>query len=221
MLAKILDFCYNKYMTDIKKIQRAIKFAIKTHEVYQKQKRKGKDIAYITHPLTVGIILSRIGANDDIICAGILHDTMEDSISEKKVTYEMLKERFGEKVAKMVSDVTEQNKGLSWEERKKLATEHVKKFSEDSLLLKSADVISNLFEVIDDYYKEGDIIFKRFNAPEPKKETIINSKIKLIETICEAWDENPLKDELISLVKNLEKIKANNSTEENISKIKQ
>jgi len=29
------------------KIQKAIKFFIKTHEVYQKQKRKGKDIAYI------------------------------------------------------------------------------------------------------------------------------------------------------------------------------
>ena len=40
------------------KISRAIRFSTKTHEVYQKQKRKGKDIPYITHPLTVGLILS-------------------------------------------------------------------------------------------------------------------------------------------------------------------
>jgi (p)ppGpp synthase/HD superfamily hydrolase len=32
-------------------IKKAIRFAIKTHEVYQKQKRKGKDVPYITHPL--------------------------------------------------------------------------------------------------------------------------------------------------------------------------
>jgi len=46
-------------MNDISKIQKAIKFAVKTHEVYQKQARKGKDVSYITHPLTVGLILSQ------------------------------------------------------------------------------------------------------------------------------------------------------------------
>jgi (p)ppGpp synthase/HD superfamily hydrolase len=51
------------------KIQKAIKFATKTHEIYEKQKRKGKDIPYITHPLTVGLILAGSGANDDVICA--------------------------------------------------------------------------------------------------------------------------------------------------------
>ena len=194
-------------MTDIKKIQKAIKFAIKTHEVYRQQKRKGKNIAYITHPLTVGIILSRIGVNDDIVCAGILHDTIEDSISEKKVTYEMLEERFGEKVAKMVSDVTEHNKDLPWEVRKEQAREHVQNFSHDSLILKSADVVSNIFDMIDDYCKQGDVIFEKFNPPEPKKENMINSKIKLMETICEVWDENPLKEELSFLIQKLEEIK--------------
>lgn len=106
-------------MSRIIKIQKAIKFATKTHEIYQKQKRKGKDVSYITHPLTVGIILSCIGASDDAVCAGILHDTIEDSISEKKVTFEMLKERFGKEVAQIVLDVTETDKTLSWEERKK------------------------------------------------------------------------------------------------------
>jgi (p)ppGpp synthase/HD superfamily hydrolase len=44
------------------RMQKAVRFATKTHEVYQKQKRKGKDIPYITHPLTIGLILSRAGA---------------------------------------------------------------------------------------------------------------------------------------------------------------
>ena len=51
------------------KISKAIRFSIKTHEIYQKQKRKGKDIPYITHPLTVGLILARAGADEDVVVA--------------------------------------------------------------------------------------------------------------------------------------------------------
>ncbi len=194
-------------MNDLEKIQKAIKFAVKTHEVYQKQTRKGKDVSYITHPLTVGLILSRVGASDDLVCAGILHDTIEDSIEEKKVTFEMLKERFGNNVAELVLSVSETDKEALWEDRKREATEHVKDFSQDSLLLKSADVISNISEVIDDYEKEGDSVFEIFGAPEPKKENTIKNYINLINTILDRWPENPLKERLVSLSNKLELIK--------------
>ena len=72
------------------RLKNAIRFATKTHEVYQKQKRKGKDVPYIIHPLAVGLILARAGACEDVVIAGILHDTIEDSIAEKKVTRSML-----------------------------------------------------------------------------------------------------------------------------------
>jgi len=62
------------------KIRQAIRFAIKTHEVYQKQKRKGKDVGYISHPLTVGVVLAKAGASENVIVAGVLHDTIEDSV---------------------------------------------------------------------------------------------------------------------------------------------
>ena len=68
------------------KIRRAIKFASKTHNQYQQQTRKGKVIPYITHPLTVGIILSLAKAPEDVIVAGILHDTIEDSPKDKNDT---------------------------------------------------------------------------------------------------------------------------------------
>jgi len=58
---------------------------LKGGEVYQKQKRKGKDIPYITHPLTVGIILSQIGASEDVVCAGELpgaHETVSSFFTE-------------------------------------------------------------------------------------------------------------------------------------------
>ena len=109
------------------KIKAAVRFAVKTHDVYQKQKRKGKDVAYIEHPLNVALILAMAGASEDLIVAGILHDTIEDSVPAKKVTKEMLTERFGRNAAELVNGVTEQDKSLPWEIRKERAFEHIKK----------------------------------------------------------------------------------------------
>ncbi len=185
------------------KMQEAIRFSIKTHEVYQKQKRKGKDIPYITHPLTVGLILARVGASEDLVIAGILHDTIEDSTSEKKVTQEMISERFGEKVAELVLSVTETNKELSWEERKAEAFEHIKSFTKESLLLKSADIFANTSELIEDYNKDGKEIFERFNAP---KERFLKQSIRTIRAICDKWLESPLAGDLVVLEEQLKTI---------------
>lgn len=59
-------------------IQKAVSFAIKVHELDAKQKRKGKEVPYITHPLTVGLIVSRVTQDENTICAGVLHDTIDD-----------------------------------------------------------------------------------------------------------------------------------------------
>ena len=187
------------------KISHAIKFAIKTHEIYQKQKRKGKDIPYITHPLTVGIILSHIGASEDTIIAGILHDTIEDSVSKKKATKEMIAKRFGEEVAKLVMSVTETNKELPWEERKREALKHIHSFSHDSLLVKSADILSNTTELIDDHKKNGDKVFERFGAP---KEKVLENQLRLITAILNEWPENPLSEDLRYVAGQLEMIGA-------------
>jgi (p)ppGpp synthase/HD superfamily hydrolase len=175
------------------RLSAAIRFSIKTHEVYQKQKRKGKDIPYITHPLIVGLILARAGCDEDVVIAGILHDTIEDSPDEKKVTKEMLAERFGERVAGLVDAVTEQDKSLSWEERKRVAFGHIAHFSHDELLVKSADIISNTTEIIDDVRKHGEETFSRFNA---SMERILGHTIAAIEAALARWPDNPLSHDL-------------------------
>jgi len=49
-----------------------------------------------------------------------------------------------------------------------LSRVHNKTFSNDSLLLKSADVISNVSETLSDYEKEGEIVFERFHVGKEK-----------------------------------------------------
>ncbi len=190
------------------KIQKAIRFAIKTHEIYQQQKRKGSDVSYITHPLVVGIILAKVTAKEDIICAGILHDTVEDSVPDKKVSREMIEERFGTSVADVVASVTEKDKTLPWVERKGLALQKIPQMSKESLLVKSADVIANGRDVILDYSKNKDTVFENFNAPEPKKDNIVHGQIRLISAITESWSDNPLIQDLNQLSSEFGKIVA-------------
>lgn len=188
-------------MTD--KIRRAIRFASKTHDFYQKQKRKIRDTSYITHPLMLGILLAKTGADDDIISAGILHDTIEDSLAEKKVSREMLSERFGERVATIVSDLSESHEISSWQEKKEKVIRDISTFSDDSLLVKSADVVCNLADLLDDYARYGEEVFDHFRPP---KEDKINNYIKTIDAINERSLDNPFREDLNILKSKLKAI---------------
>ena len=92
-------------------IDLAIEVAVKAH---QNQFRKGTDITYITHPLAVGIMLAKAGCSDEVIIAGILHDTVEDT----PATLDYIKDTFGEEVSLIVNGASEPDKSLPWEERK-------------------------------------------------------------------------------------------------------
>jgi (p)ppGpp synthase/HD superfamily hydrolase len=183
------------------RVRAAIRFSIKTHELDQKQKRKNKDVPYITHPLTVGLILARADTSEDTIIAGILHDTIEDSVPEMKVTREMVKELFGENVAELVDSVSEKT-WLSWEERKAEALARVAIFSHDSLLVKSADLISNGTELVDDHKEFGDEIFANF---ERSKEVRNAHYLHMVDAVLARWPESPLAEDLQSAKKEMQK----------------
>lgn len=181
----------------------AIRFAIKTHEVYQKQVRKGKSIAYITHPLTVGLILSQARAKEDVVIAGILHDTIEDSTPHKKVTPKMLTQRFGKTVAALVDSVTEHTKSDPWAKRKLEALEHIADFSRGSVLVKSADTMANVSDIIDDYGRVGDAAFISFHATKAK---VIMNYAAVMTALIKKWPGSPLAGDLRELQTRLNSI---------------
>ena len=102
------------------RIERAIALAIRAHEA---QVRKGDgQLPYVVHPVTVALILSRYTGDEDTIIAGLLHDTLEDTL----VTADEIAREFGEKVRDTVLDVTEPDlPGLSWETRKARYLRHL------------------------------------------------------------------------------------------------
>ena len=185
------------------KLQEAINFAIKVHQLDQNQTRKGKSVPYITHPMSVGLILSIAGAKEDVVIAGILHDTIEDCKPYGSITKEIIAKEFGEEVSEMVNDVTEQDKSVTWPVRKQQALEHIAHMGKGSLLVKSADVLHNFREQLADYKVEGDEMFKRFNAP---KSTQLQRYEKLVVALKIGWENNPLLAELEVALKDAKKL---------------
>jgi (p)ppGpp synthase/HD superfamily hydrolase len=185
------------------KIQKAIKFAIKVHQLDQNQTRKGKKDPYIIHPLSVGLILAATGAAEDIIVAGILHDIIEDCKPYGSVTTNDIEKEFGKDVARMVNDVTEQDKTLPWSVRKQRVLEHVKDMDNDSLLVKSADVLHNLSDQLADYKIEGEKMWARFSAKKPEQ---LANYMLLIPAIGKKWPQNPLMLELMQKVEEAKKL---------------
>ncbi len=83
-------------------VEKAYKFADFLHS---RQTRESGE-PYIIHPLNVACILAEMHADIDTICAGLLHDTLEDTNTTK---LEIINE-FNEDVATLVDGVTKISK---------------------------------------------------------------------------------------------------------------
>lgn len=193
-------------------IQQALDLAIETHWINKKQLRKGKDTPYLVHPLTVAMILARAGARDEVIAAGLLHDTVEDAHPNHPVTVAELRETFGGDVAKLVESVTEPDKELPWLERKAAALEEIATYSDESVLLKSADIVANDLELLSDFDRVGFRVFERFNKDAP---TLLEHRLVLIRRLRDRWPDNPLDGDLESIAERLDLIKQDMANGEN------
>lgn len=131
-------------MNDTAKLLEAARFAAKKHTG---QMRKGADVEpYINHPLEVASLLANLGKVEDydVLIAAILHDTVEDTDTTKK----QIEEMFGEDVASIVMEVTD-DKSLPKAERKQKQVEHAPKLSDGAKQLKMCDKISNIRDVME------------------------------------------------------------------------
>lgn len=144
-------------------IEKALQVASQAHE---KQYRKCTNIPYITHPVAVGMILMKAGYDDDIIAAGILHDTVEDT----ELSLEDIERIFGIKIAKIVEGCSEPNKSLTWEERKEHTIELLKTASVDIRAVACADKLHNIRSIISDFEQHGDAVWGRFRRGKLQQE---------------------------------------------------
>jgi guanosine-3',5'-bis(diphosphate) 3'-pyrophosphohydrolase len=124
-------------------VLRATSFAAQKH---REQRRKGVDAApYINHPIALAQILVEEGHVRDavVVAAALLHDTIEDT----NTTYQELRGQFGSEVADVVAEVTDV-KWLEKTSRKRLQVARASQSSKRARLIKLADKIANLRDII-------------------------------------------------------------------------
>jgi len=124
-------------------ILKALRFSAEKHT---DQRRKDASASpYINHPIQVVETLWSIGGVRDVnlLTAAILHDTIEDT----NTTPEELEAEFGEEVLSLVLEVTD-DKSLPKQTRKQLQIEHSSHKSRKAKMLKIADKINNIQDIV-------------------------------------------------------------------------
>lgn len=139
----------------------ALVFASNLH---REQFRKASEIPYISHLLSVSALIIESGGNEDQAIAGLLHDAAEDQGGRK--TLELIRDRFGDAVATIVSDCTDSwtQPKPPWRERKEAYIARLPNKQEESLLVSLADKAHNSRTILADYREVGDQVWDRFRG---------------------------------------------------------
>lgn len=126
---------------DVGLINRAYVYSMKAHG----NQKRASGQPYLVHPLAVAGILADLQLDDVSIAVGLLHDTLEDTLS----SYDELKDLFGADVANLTEGVTKLSK-VSFEDKAVEQAENFRKLllamSKDIrvLLIKLADRLHNM-----------------------------------------------------------------------------
>lgn len=143
-------------------LERALRWAAVCHHG---QVRKGSGVPYVEHVLGVAMILDRLGFEEDVVIAGLLHDVVEDT----EATGDDICARFGRAVADLVAHCSEcklDEKGQKrpWIDRKR---DHLAALTDAPVTARAvllADKLHNLVSIACDL-RDGVAVWDLFNAP--------------------------------------------------------
>ncbi len=159
-------------MTEQDRLATALAIA---HDAHREQKRKGTDIPYIAHPLSVASLVLAYGGSEDQAAAALLHDTIEDG---GEAYADRIEAALGPDVLAMVracSDGTAEGKAAArtpeakytdWRHRKLQYVDHLRKLpvTSPALLVSACDKLDNARAILADLRLLGDAIFDRFTG---------------------------------------------------------
>lgn len=134
----------DKNETAIGLVIKATSFAADRH---RNQRRKDVEASpYINHPIALANVLANEGGVMDpaVLCGALLHDTIEDT----NTTAEELRAEFGEEITAMVLDVTDDKSIKDNARRKELQVQHAPHILPKAKLVKLADKICNLRDIV-------------------------------------------------------------------------
>lgn len=150
-------------MNHTPQIKRAIQFAARKHNGHMRI--EAEPLPYITHLFSVALLVAEDGADDDVVTAALLHDTLEDT----DTTRDEIVAAFNRHVAELVGFVTElkekDGKTLSWKERKQDYLDRLAQADADAIVIAAADKIDNIESKLEAFASEGESLLSRWKQP--------------------------------------------------------
>lgn len=148
------------------RLDEAIKLACRLHR--GQVRRDNNKTPYVSHLMSVAALISEVTVDEDIIIAGLLHDSLEDVPG---YTYDQLVIDCGKRVADIVTHVTEpldpnkeMDEQLPWLERKEKYLEVLRAGGTESAMVSCADKIHNTESFIRDIKQEDGVFASRFGS---------------------------------------------------------
>jgi (p)ppGpp synthase/HD superfamily hydrolase len=135
---------------------------------HHNQVRKGGDIPYVGHLLTVAGLVINDGGTEAQAIAALLHDAVEDAGGP--VTLNEIRANFGEDVARIVEECsdTDETPKPPWRERKQRYINHLARVGDDTILVSVADKLDNARSMLRDYHTHGPSLWQRFTVKDPQ-----------------------------------------------------
>jgi len=168
---------------------------VKNAELFAKEKHSGiirnvRKTPYSKHLEDVVNRLKSLGVIDEeILCSGWLHDSIEDT----DVSFDDLYERFGSKVAVLVSDLTK-DMSLPKKKREQAYVKQLTESSSDAKLIKLCDISANLSDL------------KNYDASKSKKLRLVKQKRRYLFVIKNDLLENTDYPKIQTLLESTEQI---------------
>lgn len=162
----------------------ATEFAGMAHEG---QTRNYSGTPYIWHPIAVASHMSEYTNDSELLAAGILHDTLEDT----DATYDELRDTFGARVATIVYELTNRSNREDTPkraDRRAQDAEQMANASEDAQFVRLFDIAHNLSDIASASPKFAILYMS-------EKRAMINGMTKAKAAYPEAWN---MVDKIIS-----------------------
>jgi (p)ppGpp synthase/HD superfamily hydrolase len=135
-----------------------------TAQAHNGQLRKGTQIPYLSHLLSVASIALEYGANEDEAIGALLHDAGEDAGGDERILD--IRNVFGDAVADIVQGCTDAVvlPKPPWQERKEKYIAGVPHEPVSVRFVSAADKLHNVRSIIRDYRALGDGLWPRFKG---------------------------------------------------------
>jgi (p)ppGpp synthase/HD superfamily hydrolase len=128
------------FIADLPTTCRAYEFAAAAH---REQLRESDAAPFILHPLEVAVLLCNCGFDDEVVAAALLHDAVEDT----PVTADDLRSEFGDRIADLVSSLSDDATIEGYPQRKAALRKQVAAAGPDALAIFAADKVTKAREL--------------------------------------------------------------------------